>query len=94
MKSAWKGLVVGGLTGGVLGLVMDALSRAGKKAVEIKDLAEQRAPEAAHHFPPPSPSLPPSSDSSLSRRRPWPRPTTPASTTARARARCRLSQAR
>lgn len=48
MKSAWKGLVVGGFTGGVLGLVMDALARTGKAAVAVKDAAGEKAPEAIH----------------------------------------------
>lgn len=47
MRNSWKGLVVGGLTGAAVGLFLDFLARLSEKAAAAKDLARERAPQAA-----------------------------------------------
>jgi hypothetical protein len=46
MRNVWKGLVVGGLTGVTAGAVLDSISRASKKAVELGGQVRDHAPEA------------------------------------------------
>jgi hypothetical protein len=46
MRNVWKGLVVGGLTGVTAGVVLDSITRASKKAVEIGGQVREHAPEA------------------------------------------------
>ena len=46
MRNVWKGLVVGGLTGVTAGVVLDSISRASKKAVELGGQVRDHAPEA------------------------------------------------
>ena len=45
MKNAWKGLVVGGLTGVGAGLILDALSSLSDRAESAGRTARRRAPE-------------------------------------------------
>ncbi len=46
MKNVWKGLVVGGLTGVTAGVILDSVTRASKKAVELGGQVREHAPEA------------------------------------------------
>lgn len=46
MRQAWKGLVVGAITGAAIGLVMDALAGMSKRAIDLADGARQHAPAA------------------------------------------------
>ena len=48
MRNVWKGLVIGGLTGALVGALMDALrrenlERVGNKARDLGDAAAERA---------------------------------------------------
>jgi hypothetical protein len=47
MKNSWKGLAVGGLTGALVGIVIDVFTKALQEAVHGAELARGRAPEAA-----------------------------------------------
>ena len=47
MKNAWKGLVVGALTGMVGGAVMDMATGAGRKTAEVAHDVMDRAPSVA-----------------------------------------------
>lgn len=42
----WKGLVVGGLTGVIAGVILDSLAGASKKAAELGGQVREHAPEA------------------------------------------------
>ena len=46
MRNAWKGLVVGGLTGVLAGIVLDTIAGALKKALAVGDQVREHAPEA------------------------------------------------
>ena len=46
MRNVWKGLVVGGLTGVVAGIVLDSIAGASKKALAVGDQVREHAPEA------------------------------------------------
>jgi hypothetical protein len=46
MRNVWKGLVVGGLTGVVAGLILDSLDNASKKAAVIGEQVIEHAPDA------------------------------------------------
>jgi hypothetical protein len=46
MRNVWKGLVVGGLTGVLAGVVLDSIAEASKKASAISDQVRQHTPEA------------------------------------------------
>jgi hypothetical protein len=46
MRSVWKGLIVGGLTGVTAGVVLDAMAGASKKALAIGDQVLEHAPDA------------------------------------------------
>lgn len=46
MRNAWKGLVVGGLTGVVAGVILESLSGAAKKASDVGDQVREHAPDA------------------------------------------------
>jgi gas vesicle protein len=46
MRNVWKGLVVGGLTGVVSGVLLDSLSGASKRAAELGDQVREHAPDA------------------------------------------------
>jgi hypothetical protein len=46
MRNVWKGLVVGGLTGVVAGIILDSLANASKKAAAIGDQVVEHAPDA------------------------------------------------
>ena len=46
MRNAWKGLVVGGLTGAVVGIALDVLASALKQATCGAEHARERAPDA------------------------------------------------
>jgi hypothetical protein len=46
MRNVWKGLVVGGLTGVLAGVVLDTIAGASKKALAVGDQVREHAPEA------------------------------------------------
>jgi hypothetical protein len=46
MRNSWKGLVVGGLTGAVVGIALDVFASALKQATRTAENARERAPEA------------------------------------------------
>jgi hypothetical protein len=46
MRNVWKGLVVGGLTGVMAGVLLDAIAGASKKALAVGDQVRDHAPEA------------------------------------------------
>ena len=46
MRKVWKGLVVGGLTGVLAGVVLDSIAGASKKALAIGDQVREHTPEA------------------------------------------------
>ena len=46
MRNVWKGLVVGGLTGVMAGVVLDTIAGASKKALAVGDQVREHAPEA------------------------------------------------
>jgi hypothetical protein len=46
MRNVWKGLVVGGLTGVIAGVILDSLAGASKKAAELGGQVREHAPEA------------------------------------------------
>ena len=46
MRNTWKGLVVGGLTGALVGIALDAVAIALDKAVLTAETARDRAPGA------------------------------------------------
>ncbi|HVC70463.1 MAG TPA: hypothetical protein VNC61_09455 [Acidimicrobiales bacterium] len=46
MRNVWKGLVVGGLTGVVAGIVLDTIAGASKKALAVGDQVREHAPDA------------------------------------------------
>jgi len=46
MRNVWKGLVVGGLTGVIAGVVLDSLAGASKKAAEVGGQVRDHAPDA------------------------------------------------
>ncbi len=46
MRNVWKGLVVGGLTGVMAGVVLDTLAGASKKAQAVGDQVREHAPDA------------------------------------------------
>jgi hypothetical protein len=46
MRNVWKGLVVGGLTGVIAGVLLDSMSEANKKASELGKQVRDHAPEA------------------------------------------------
>ena len=46
MRNVWKGLVVGGLTGVMAGVVLDSIAGASKKALAIGDQVREHTPEA------------------------------------------------
>jgi hypothetical protein len=46
MRNAWKGLVVGGLTGVAAGVILESLAGAAKKATEVGDQVRDHAPDA------------------------------------------------
>jgi hypothetical protein len=48
MRNVWKGLIVGGLTGVVAGVILDSLAGASKKAGALGDQVLERAPDAGH----------------------------------------------
>jgi hypothetical protein len=45
MKNVWKGLVVGGLTGVIAGIALDAIAGASKKALAVGDQVREHAPD-------------------------------------------------
>ncbi len=45
MKNAWKGLVLGGLTGVAAGAVLDALDRGAREATILGERAVHQAPQ-------------------------------------------------
>lgn len=47
MRNSWKGLVVGGLTGVLAGVVIDLCNKVMERATHGAELARDRAPEAA-----------------------------------------------
>jgi hypothetical protein len=47
MRNSWKGLVVGGLTGALVGIALDVFASALKQATLIAQNARERGPEAA-----------------------------------------------
>ena len=47
MRNIWKGLIVGGLTGAVAGLVLDGLNWGAERAGTLGDQVIHRAPEVA-----------------------------------------------
>jgi hypothetical protein len=54
MRNVWKGLIIGGLTGALVGAVMDALrrenlERVGNKARDLGDAAAERARTTGGH---------------------------------------------
>lgn len=50
MKNAWKGLVIGGLTGMAGGLLLDGLDRGARGASALSNRVAQEAPEVAGHL--------------------------------------------
>jgi len=46
MRNVWKGLVVGGLTGVIAGVILDSLAGASKKAAEVGGQVRDHAPDA------------------------------------------------
>ena len=46
MRNSWKGLVVGGLTGALVGIALDVFASALKEATLIAQNARERGPEA------------------------------------------------
>ena len=46
MRQVWKGLVVGGLTGVLAGVVLDSIAGASKKALAMGDQVREHTPEA------------------------------------------------
>ena|ERR1700684_3916869 len=46
MRNVWKGLVVGGLTGIMGGVLLDAIAGASKKALDVGDHVREHVPEA------------------------------------------------
>jgi hypothetical protein len=48
MRNVWKGLIVGGLTGVVAGVILDSLAGASKKASALGDQVLEHAPDAGH----------------------------------------------
>lgn len=55
MRNVWKGLIIGGLTGSLVGLLMDALrrenlERVGSKARDLGDAAAERARTTGGHM--------------------------------------------
>jgi hypothetical protein len=46
MKSVWKGLIVGGLTGVTAGVVLDTFAGASTKAVAVGEQVRKHAPDA------------------------------------------------
>jgi hypothetical protein len=46
MQNVWKGLVVGGLTGVMAGVVLDTIAGASKKALAVGDQVREHAPDA------------------------------------------------
>ena len=46
MRNVWKGLVVGGLTGVMAGVVLDTIAGASKKAHDVGDQVRESAPDA------------------------------------------------
>lgn len=54
MRNVWKGLIIGGLTGSLVGALMDALrrenlERVGNKARDLGDAAAERARTTGGH---------------------------------------------
>src|SRR5271170_186763 len=47
MRNSWKGMVIGGLTGAVVGIALDLTAAAWKQASLGAEHARERAPEAA-----------------------------------------------
>src|ERR1700737_3149770 len=47
MKNAWKGLVLGGLTGVAAGILLDALDRGAREVNVLGDKLAHQAPEVA-----------------------------------------------
>jgi hypothetical protein len=50
MKNAWKGLVIGGLTGVAGGLLLDGLDRGARGASALSNKVAEDAPEVAGHL--------------------------------------------
>jgi hypothetical protein len=46
MQNVWKGLVVGGLTGVIAGVALDAIAGASKRALAVGDQVREHAPDA------------------------------------------------
>lgn len=46
MRNVWKGLIVGGLTGAMAGVILDSLAGASKKAAALGDQVLEHAPDA------------------------------------------------
>ena len=46
MRNSWKGLVIGGLTGALVGIALDVFASALKQATLIAQNARERGPEA------------------------------------------------
>ena len=46
MRNVWKGLVVGGLTGVLAGILLETIAGASKKALAVGDQVRGHAPEA------------------------------------------------
>ena len=46
MRNVWKGLVVGGLTGVLAGVILDSVAGASRKALAIGDQVREHIPEA------------------------------------------------
>ena len=46
VRNAWKGLVIGGLTGAIVGIALDALAAAMRQATRGAEHARERAPDA------------------------------------------------
>jgi hypothetical protein len=45
MRNIWKGMVLGAVTGALIGFVMDLMARAGEAAVDVGHRVHDRIPE-------------------------------------------------